>query len=54
MIRAWLPFFVAVMLLSGTRVPAADGGSPDTWQTDVAAGRRHWAFQKPEIGRAHV
>ena len=47
MIRAWLPFFVAVMLLSGSLVPGADGGSPDTWQAEVAAGRRHWAFQKP-------
>jgi hypothetical protein len=47
MIRVWLPFFLAVMLLSGRHVPAAEAGGPDTWQAEVAAGRRHWAFQKP-------
>ncbi|MFM8704858.1 MAG: DUF1549 domain-containing protein [Planctomycetia bacterium] len=37
----------AAVLLAGARLLAADTARTDGWQKDVAAGRSHWAFQKP-------
>ncbi|MFM8803802.1 MAG: DUF1549 and DUF1553 domain-containing protein [Planctomycetia bacterium] len=37
----------AAVLLAGARLLAADTARTDGWQKEVAAGRSHWAFQKP-------
>jgi len=38
-------FFAVVVVWVGAQAAAADPG--DAWQRQVAAGRSHWAFQKP-------
>lgn len=47
MTRAWVAFFVYLMLVSGSRASAADADPAAVWKAEVAAGRRHWALQKP-------
>ena len=38
---------LAAVLLPASRTAAADATRADAWEREVAAGRRHWALQKP-------